>query len=147
MERGNKLDRLVSAGGLVFRRGEGGFEVILCGRHSPKVWALPKGTPEFGESRTETALREVAEETGLDVRSTRPIGKISYCFTNPSTGERCYKNVYFYLMEATGGDTGDHDNEFDEVRWFPADEALQRITYENEAKIVKKGLSLVSKKR
>ena len=49
-------------------------------------------------------------------------------------------------MEATGGDTSNHDHEFDEVRWFPVDEALRTMTYENEAKIVEKGLSLASEK-
>ncbi|MDP7579652.1 MAG: NUDIX hydrolase [SAR202 cluster bacterium] len=142
-----KEDHLVSAGGLVIRNGETGLEVVLCGRYSPRLWALPKGTPESGESRSETALREVSEETGLDVRTTGPIDKISYRFISPHTGVWFRKTVYFYLMEVTGGDMSDHDNEFDEVMWFSAEEALKKITYENEAKIVEKGLSLVSEKR
>ena len=142
-----KEGRLVSAGGLVCRHGKKGIEVVLCGRYSPRLWALPKGTPEGGENRVETALREVSEETGLGVQSNGPIDKISYSFIGSSTGVRFHKTVYFYLMQVTGGDMSDHDNEFDEVRWFPAEEALRKITYENEAKIVKKGLSLVSKKR
>lgn len=142
-----KEDRLVSAGGLVCRHGEKGLEVVLCGRYSPGLWALPKGTPEGGENRAETALREVSEETGLDVRSNGPIDKISYSFISPSTGVQFHKTVYFYLMEVIGGDMSNHDNEFDEVRWFPAEDAIRKITYENEAKIVEKGLSLASKKR
>ena len=138
------MEHLVSAGGVVFRRGEAGLEVVLCGRRSPLLWALPKGTPDPGEDRVDTALREVAEETGLEVRSGGPIDGISYWFVSPSSGARCHKNVYFYLMEATGGDTSNHDHEFDEVRWFPVDEALRTITYENEAKIVEKGLALAS---
>ena len=142
-----KEGRLVSAGGLVCRHGEKGLEVVLCGRYSPGLWALPKRTPEGGENRAETALREVSEETGLDVRSNGPIDKISYSFISPSTGVQFHKTVYFYLMEVIGGDMSNHDNEFDEVRWFPAEDAIRKITYENEAKIVEKGLSLASKKR
>ena len=130
---------------MVFRQGDAGFEVVLCGRRSPLLWALPKGTPDAGEERVETALREVTEETGLEVQSTGLIDRISYWFSS-SDGTRCHKNVYFYLMEATGGDTSNHDHEFDDVRWFPVDEALRAMTYKNEAKIVEKGLSLASEK-
>ena len=61
-----------------------------------------------------------------------------------SDGVRCHKTVTFYLMSATGGDTLEHDHEFDEVRWFPVSEALKTMTYENEAKVVEKGFSMAS---
>jgi hypothetical protein len=47
-------------------------------------------------------------------------------------------------MSPRGGDTSRHDHEFDEVRWFPVGEALKTLTYGNEAKVVAKGLSMVS---
>ena len=39
-----------------------------------------------------------------------------------------------------------HDHEFDVVKWLPLDEALDSLTYENEVKIVQKGISLVEEK-
>ncbi len=128
----------------MYRSGMDGIEVALCGRRSQSLWALPKGSPEPGELREQTALREVSEETGLDVVILGYIGDIDYRFVLPS-GARCHKTVYYYLMTATGGDMSDHDSEFDDVRWFPAVEALWTMTYQNEVNIVEKGLSMAAK--
>ena len=135
--------RLESAGGVVYRVGESGVEVVLCGRSSPRVWALPKGTPEQGETREQTALREVSEETGLEVATEGSIGDIDYWFVRD--GARCHKTVHYYLMSASGGDIARHDHEFDEVRWFAAKEALRAMTYENEVRVVEKGISMASR--
>ena len=141
------VERLESAGGVVARPLGDGFEIVLCGRREPRLWALPKGTPERGESREETALREVSEETGLQVRTNGSIDSVVYWFTRPSDGVVCHKTVHFYLMEAIGGDTAGHDHEFDEVQWFEAEEALRAMTYENEAGIVQKSLSMAREAR
>ena len=144
MNRRGLVERPVSAGGIVTRTGENGVEVLLCGRLSPALWALPKGTPDPGESHEETALREVGEETGLEVKALRFVDSIDYWFARPSDGVRCHKTVHYYLMRPTGGDTGLHDGEFDDVRWFPAGLALEKMTYGNEAEVVEKGLSMAS---
>ena len=135
---------MVAAGGVVCRNGDGRVEVVLCGRKDPLVWALPKGGPEAAETREQTALREVREETGLEVATSDFIDTATYWFVRSNDGVRCHKTVFYYLMEATGGDTSRHDREFDEVEWLPADKALRILTYTNEAKIVEKGLSLAS---
>ena len=136
--------QIESAGGVVYRAGKNGAEVVLCGRGSPAIWVLPKGTPEPGETRERTALREVREETGLDVAVVEYIGAMKYWFVRPSDGADCHKTVYYFLMSATGGDTSRHDHEFDRVRWFPISEALTEMTYENEVEVVEKGLSMAS---
>ena len=127
--------------------------MALCG-HIDGVgydWGLPKGTPEPGETRAQTALREVREETGLEVVIDDYIGEIEYTFPFPNDGIRVeepedgqvigHKTVLFYLMSAIGGSTDHHDHEFDDVRWFPADAALTSLRYENEAGIVRDGLA------
>ena len=106
------------------------------------MWALPKGTPEPGETREQTALREACEETGLELALGEPIGSIDYWFVRPGDGARCHKTVYYYLMSATGGDLDRHDGEFDEVGWFPVTEALALMTYQNEVEVVEKGLTM-----
>ena len=135
--------RLESAGGVVYRKRLGGTEVVLCGRTSQSLWALPKGTPEAGETREQTALREVSEETGLVVVIREYIGEIEYSFFLPG-GERCHKTVYYYLMTHTGGDMSRHDSEFDDVQWLPAPDALETMTHQNEVRVVEKGLSMVA---
>ena len=137
---------MVSAGGVVYRMGETGVEVVICGRTRPLMWGLPKGTPEKDETREETALREVNEETGLEIAIEQYIGDIEYWFSLPNDGVRCCKKVLYYLMNTTGGDVSLHDHEFDSVRWLPAEEALTVLTYQNEVGIVEDALSLVSKK-
>ena len=139
MARQGRIEHPVSAGGVVYRKGQGGhIEVVLCGRTKAQSWNLPKGTPEPGESIDETALREVREETGLEVRIEQPLGAIEYWFAAPDRSVRYHKRVHFYLMAEHGGTTDDHDPEFDLVRWFPIGEALDVLTYANEAEVLRR---------
>ena len=138
---------LVSAGGVVYRTRKGEPELLLCGRLSPPMWALPKGTPESGEAHAETAIREVSEETGLEVKIECFIDSIQYFFDAPLEGKKFNKTVYFYLMSAVGGDIANHDQEFDLVRWFSAPQIVLVMTYKNEVTVVEKGLSMVARRQ
>lgn len=138
-----RIERLTSAGGVVYRVEDGDISVVLCGRRSPPIWALPKGTPDAGETREETAVREVTEETGLQVNLQAPVDRIQYWFVRSVDRMRCFKTVYFYLMSYQGGSTDNHDPEFDEVRWFPLKDALRTMTYDNERKIVERAGEMV----
>jgi 8-oxo-dGTP pyrophosphatase MutT (NUDIX family) len=128
---------VISAGGVVFRSENGERQVLLCGRSSDGLWALPKGTPEVGESLEETAKREVREETGVEVEIQDNVGDIKYWFSRPQEGVRFYKTVRHYLFRPVGGDPSLHDHEFDDVRWFPVNEALKLLTYRNEVRILR----------
>jgi 8-oxo-dGTP pyrophosphatase MutT (NUDIX family) len=123
-----------SAGGVVVRF-EAGIPQFVAGRRKEiRTWTLPKGTPHPGESTEETALREVAEETGLEVRIVEPLESISYSFTQ--RGARIHKTVFYYLMRHTGGDLAGHDHEFDEVRWFDLADAGGVLTFPTERGLV-----------
>ena len=135
------LERAVSAGGIVYRRGDNGTEIVICGRDSDGVWGLPKGTPDAGESLEQTAVREVTEETGLEVRIIDKVGVVEYWFARE--GVRYHKWVHHYLMEAIGGNTEDHDVEYDRVEWRPARVALRTLTFKNEADMVAKALKMI----
>lgn len=117
---------------------------MLCGRRSDGLWGLPKGTPVRGETLEQTARREVREETGLQVEIQRPLGAIEYWFTRPEQGVRFHKIVHHYLMTPTGGGFEQHDHEYDLVEWCPASQAMQRLTYPNEAEILRRALGFVS---
>ncbi len=72
-----------SAGGIVVRYEAGRPQLVIGSRRRERdgrTWTLPKGTPKRGESTEQTALREVGEETGLDVRITGPLQDIEYWF-------------------------------------------------------------------
>lgn len=136
-----RVETAVSAGGVVYRDGENGIEVVICGRLGDGVWGLPKGTPDDGESLEETALREVSEETGLAVEIAEKIGVVEYWFSR--TGVRYHKWVHHYLFEATGGDTGGHDLEYDRVEWRPIEDAMKALTFKNESDMVEKAREMI----
>jgi len=139
-----RVEQALSAGGVVFRRRERGVEIVLCGRANEGLWALPKGTPEPGESYQETALREVSEETGLGVAIVADLGVMEYEFSRPAQGVRFKKTVRHYLMEPDGtGDFAHHDGEYDLVQWFHADEAMRIMTHRNEVAVVRRALGAI----
>ena len=169
MERRTKrrVESLVSAGGVVYREVDGRIEAVLCGRviHSHAAgngvnrqpaagvtrdedfrWSLAKGTPDPGETMEETALREVREETGLEVEINSPLGSIDYWFVGREPDVRYHKTVHFYLMVPVGGDFAFHDPEFDVVRWFPSDEALGKLAYVNEVDVLRRAINSISKR-
>ncbi len=137
----SRVETAVSAGGVVYRDGESGIEIVICGRISDGVWGLPKGTPDDGESLEETAIREVSEETGLEVQIGEKIGVVEYWFAR--TGVRYHKWVHHYLFEATGGDTDSHDLEYDRVEWRPIENALKTLTFKNESDMVEKAHEMI----
>ena len=137
------MSEAVSAGGVVYRRQQGDLFVALCGRTRSRTWALPKGTPDAGETIEETALREVREETGLEVEIEAPLGEIEYWFSRSS--ERIHKRVHFYLMGERGGRFEDHDPEFDVVEWFSGAQALRSLTFETESNVLRRAIETLAK--
>jgi 8-oxo-dGTP pyrophosphatase MutT (NUDIX family) len=134
--------RATSAGGVVYRTEGGRIEIVLVVRRQPPLWALPKGTPNSGETLAETAIRETSEETGLLVEIEEPIRAITYFFVHGRT--RFHKTVHFFLMHAVGGRLQDHDHEFDEVGWFPIDEALKLMTHATEREVVQRAAEILA---
>ncbi len=126
--------RATSAGGVVHRSVDGRTQVILVHRRAPLLWALPKGTPDSGETVEETALRETREETGLEVEIEEQLRSIRYYFVRGST--RFHKTVHFFLMRPIGGSTDAHDAEFDEVRWVDLPEAIALLNHATERSVV-----------
>jgi ADP-ribose pyrophosphatase len=133
-----------SAGGIVIRHASGRAWLVVGSRRRDRdgwTWTLPKGTPEPGETREETALREVAEETGLEVRITAPFDSIEYRFIQ--RGQRIHKTVHYFLMDAIGGDLAGHDDEFEQVRWITFDEANSMLTFQTERALVARAAEIV----
>lgn len=128
-----------SAGGIVIRIIDGVPHLVAGRRRRQRdsvTWTLPKGTPNPLETLEQTALREVAEETGLEVRLLDRLDAIEYWFVQG--GARIHKTVHYWLMEPIGGDLERHDHEFDEVRWVPVAEAPDLLTFETERALVER---------
>ncbi len=139
-----------SAGGVVARlNGDGKIEIALVARLDDKLWALPKGSPDGDETIEETAIREVQEETGLEVKLVSSIDATKYSFVhsivdrfrserdNPRANIKVNKTVYWYLMEAEGGCFESHDHEYDVACWVDLDTALKRLTHYSEAQVAR----------
>jgi ADP-ribose pyrophosphatase YjhB (NUDIX family) len=127
----------VSAGGLVVDQGDGGPRAALIGRTDRRgrmLWSLPKGHVEAGETTEDTAVREVAEETGITGRVVASLGVIDFWFV--ADGRRIHKTVHHYLLVAQGGELSADDVEVEQVEWVRLDELAARLAYADERRLV-----------
>jgi len=131
----------VSAGGLVID--ESGTKGLLIGRRDLKdatrerlLWSLPKGHIEAGETPEQAAIREVAEETGIQSEISRELGIIDFWFM--AGGKRIHKTVHHYLFKEVGGTLSPQVTEVDDVGWFPLDEIISLLAYPDEKKLIAK---------
>ncbi|WP_054053256.1 NUDIX hydrolase [Alloactinosynnema sp. L-07] len=144
--RGPKLTTVdeTSAGGLVIDPGTD--RVALIGRLDRRgrlLWSLPKGHIEAGETPEQTAVREIAEETGIDGEVIRPLGTIDYWFIADGA-KRVHKTVHHFLLVAHTYELSDEDVEVTEVAWVGIDELETRLAYADERRLVRKARQLLS---
>ena len=125
----------ISAGGIVFRKGENAQVVWLVAQHSKHHgWGFPKGlvgdtNPE--EKSVEAAVREVREEGGIVARIINE-SPIITTYTYQSSGAQVHKKVDYYLMEYVSGNIQDHDDEVSDLSFIDAKEVMQKLTYEED---------------
>ena len=119
----------VSAGGVVFRRGEGSVEVVIVSVGGQNRWQLPKGLVDEGENPEITAVREAREEGGVASEIVQLMETIEYWYVGLDKGIRVrfHKRVHFYLLRYLSGDTKDHDWEVSEARWVPIEDATSQL--------------------
>lgn len=138
-----------SAGGLVIDGLDGPREsqvAALIGRTDRRgrmLWSLPKGHIELGETAEQTAIREVAEETGIRGSVLAALGRIDYWFV--TDGRRVHKTVHHYLMRFSGGELSDEDLEVAEVAWVPMGELPSRLAYADERRLARVADELIDK--
>lgn len=136
------MQREFSAGGVLVRRLRGCWMLaaIRPGGRPAGLWALPKGRIAAGERAEETAVREVAEETGAHGHSLGKLGDVRYVYT--WEGERIFKVVSFFLIRYERGRLGDvpeaFRHEVAEVRWLPLEEAPRLLAYGGEKDMARK---------
>jgi 8-oxo-dGTP pyrophosphatase MutT (NUDIX family) len=148
------MRREFSAGGVTVRKLDKRWMVaaIRPGGRKPGTWALPKGAVDPGEDPAATAIREVAEETGVRARLDRKLGDIRYVYRQSwegGSGERVFKIVSFYLLRYSGGRLGEIASEFEhevaEVRWLPLAEAPSLLAYKGEREMAAKAIEVLER--
>lgn len=137
-----KAVREFTAGGMVFRRASAKQIDILMIQDRKGRWTIPKGHVEEGENFEQTAIREIAEETGLTNLAIRDkLDKIFFFYRRD--GQLIYMTTHIFLIEALGNTNAlvPEDSEgIVDVQWFPKDEALKLIEYKDTEKLFKLGL-------
>ena len=137
------MQREFSAGGVLVRtiRGRPHLAAIRPGGRE-RIWALPKGHIDAGETAAETAVREVREETGVEGQLLEKLGDVRYVYT--WEGARIFKVVSFFLLQAGRGRIGAIDEsmriEVAEARWLPLVDASRLLTYGGEREMAAKAL-------
>ncbi|MGW5572161.1 NUDIX hydrolase [Nocardia thailandica] len=141
--------RETSAGGLVVDGLDGPSDqrsAALIGRTDRRgrlLWSLPKGHIEEGETSEQTAIREVAEETGINGEVVAELGSIDYWFV--TEGRRVHKTVHHFLLRSLGGELSDADVEVTQVAWVPLSELDSRLAYADERRLAEVANRLIDR--
>jgi len=140
-----KEETLISAGGVVYRTNPGEIEICLIAKQEMRIWALPRGRVEFGETPEEAAIREVREETGFIASVQGKLDEITFRFFSNIDDRFIYRIIHIFLMRWESGEPGPLDQEIDLVKWFPLSEAIRTLKYENEKEVLRKAKRLLKK--
>ena len=141
------MRREFSAGGVLVRRlrGEWALAAIRPAGKPEGLWTLPKGQLDEGESGAAAALREVAEETGVEGRVVAKLGDTRYWFS--WEGERVFKVVSFFLVRYVSGRLGEVPAEFRhevaDARWLRLAEAPALLAYRGEREMAERAITLL----
>jgi len=136
-----------SAGGLVVTSLDRPHAAVIARRNRAGrlEWCLPKGHLEGTETAEQAAVREIAEETGIQGTIVQALGTIDYWFTGED--RRVHKVVHHFLLSATGGElsvAGDPDGEAEDVAWVAIDELPDRLAYPNERRLAATARAVVA---
>ncbi len=140
----NEVVREPTAGGVIFRRNKKNNEIeILLIQDAKDRWTIPKGHIEEGESAKDTAEREIREETGLqDMKVLNWLGKINFRYRRASS--LVLMTTEIFLVKALGDtDKLKPEDWMNGIKWFSANEALDKIEYEDIGKLILLGLKKI----
>lgn len=129
-ERTGERPLVRAAGGVVWRRGGGGIEVVLVHRPRYDDWTLPKGKVDVGESDEQAALREVREEASITASLGPELPSTTYLDRSGKD-----KRVRYWAMTVVEGSPAG-DNEVDVAEWVGFDEARARLSYRHDVAVL-----------
>lgn len=123
-----------SCGAVVFHRSKQGVRILFVKNHNGRYWSFPKGHIEGHESEKQTAIREIKEETNLDVELISDFRETtSYCPFG-----KIKKHVVFFLAQAFTDDVKIQQSEIDKYMWVDFQQAKKLCNYENDLKLINK---------
>ena len=123
-----------SCGAIVYRKYHGNTEILLIKHLNSGHWSFPKGHVEGDETEEQTAMREIKEETGIDVILDNTFREtVTY-----SPKKDTQKIVVYFIAKAKNTDYTPQADEIAEIRWVEIDRANQVLAYENDKSIVNK---------
>lgn len=133
-----------TAGGVVYRKQDKDIQILLI-QDAKNRWTIPKGHIEEGEIAKDTAARETKEETGLEkVRVLNWLGKINFRYRRQQS--LVLMTTEIFLVEAQGDtDKLKPEDWMNGIKWFSAQEALDKIEYEDIGKLILVGLNRIRK--
>ena len=133
----------VSAGGVLVRPGPAGWEVALV--RAGRWWGVPKGRVEAGETAEAAALREIAEETGIELGALRRrAGLPGSDYVYRRDGRLIFKHVDHFLVEAPAGtELRPQAGEIDEAEWLAFDAALARVSFKDTLAALRRARDLL----
>lgn len=114
---------------------------VLLVHHNCGHWGFPKGHVEGNETEFETAIREVKEETNIDVEITSD-NRYTIVY-NPE--EEIEKEVVYFIASKKSDDLKNQESEVQEVEWVKLEDAVDRITYDNSKDIMRKVIDDIKK--
>lgn len=118
-----------SCGAIIFN----GNKVLVL-QQTAGHWGFPKGHVEANETEVETAIREIKEETNLDVEINE---KFRY-LESYSPEEGVEKDVIYFLAKMKSGEIRAQEEEVQKIEWLSYENALERLTYNNSKQLLKK---------
>lgn len=134
MERTSDMLHEKSCGAIVYRKSHGNIEILLIKHVNSGHWSFPKGHVEAGETEEETALREIKEETGIDVIIDSTFRETVTYFPRKDT----QKVVVYFLAKAKNFEYVPQEEEIAQIKWVDIGYATSVLTYENDKTIVNK---------
>ncbi len=109
---------------------------VLLIKQIKGIWGFPKGHVEKDETELETAIREVKEETNIDVE----VQEDKRYTMNYKTDKGADKEVVLFLAKKIGGEIKPQESEVTVIEWLDFDEAIKKISYENTKELFRKVL-------
>ena len=103
-------------------------------------WGFPKGHVEDGETEVQTAVREIKEETNLDVE----IDETKRFVEHYSPEEGIEKDVVFFIAKKIGGEIKVQEEEVKDTKWLTPREAMDRLTYESSKNILRNIIEILN---
>lgn len=128
-----------SCGAVVYRKHHGNTEILLIKHLNSGHWSFPKGHVEEGETEVETAIREIKEETDIDVMIDPTFRETVTYFPKKET----QKVVVYFMAKAKNFDFTPQETEIAEIKWVDICHAASLLTYENDKTIVSKAKNAI----